>query len=83
MGSLIVLEEIIPLVVLYAPFLLPSTCVLPSQKERIASKRRDKQTLYASTMVEDFQELYKRVLEDKSISINSLLAGSTPLSYTG
>lgn len=30
-----VLEEILPLVVIYAPFLLPSTCKLPAQAKRI------------------------------------------------
>jgi LETM1 and EF-hand domain-containing protein 1, mitochondrial len=35
---LIILEEALPLVALYAPFLLPSTCVLPSQQERIEEK---------------------------------------------
>jgi len=30
-----VLEETLPLIVLYAPFLLPSTCKLPAQAKRI------------------------------------------------
>lgn len=30
-----ILEEILPLVIIYAPFLLPSTCILPSQQRRI------------------------------------------------
>lgn len=32
---IVILEEILPLVILYAPFLLPSTCKLPSQARRI------------------------------------------------
>jgi LETM1 and EF-hand domain-containing protein 1, mitochondrial len=32
---IIILEEILPLVIIYAPFLLPSTCKLPSQARRI------------------------------------------------
>lgn len=35
---LVVLEEILPLIVLYVPGLLPSTCVLPSQSDRIREK---------------------------------------------
>lgn len=35
---LVILEEILPLVVLYVPGLLPSTCILPSQSERIEQK---------------------------------------------
>ena len=42
----IIAEEVIPLVVIYAPFLLPSTCLLPSQKERIDAKKREKQDDY-------------------------------------
>ncbi|KAG8934139.1 hypothetical protein FRC02_010516 [Tulasnella sp. 418] len=38
---LLILEEILPLVVLYMPGLLPSTCILPSQLERIESKAED------------------------------------------
>jgi len=41
--TIVVIEEIIPLIVLYAPGLLPSTCILPSQRDRILSKRREKQ----------------------------------------
>ena len=41
--TIVIIEEIIPLIVLYAPGLLPSTCVLPSQRERILTKRHEKQ----------------------------------------
>jgi len=41
--TIVVVEEIIPLIVLYAPGLLPSTCILPSQRDRILSKRHEKQ----------------------------------------
>lgn len=35
---LLILEEILPLVVIYAPGLLPSTCILPSQLAKIRHK---------------------------------------------
>lgn len=35
LAILIILEEILPLVVIYAPSLLPSTCILPSQLQKI------------------------------------------------
>ncbi|CAO1632383.1 unnamed protein product [Parajaminaea phylloscopi] len=35
LAILIIVEEILPLVVIYAPFLLPSTCILPSQLLKI------------------------------------------------
>ncbi|KAJ7675090.1 hypothetical protein B0H17DRAFT_1081724 [Mycena rosella] len=38
----LILEEIIPLIVLYAPGMLPSTCILPSQRDRIQDKAMDK-----------------------------------------
>ena len=50
----IVLEEIIPLIVLYAPGMLPSTCILHSQRERIDRKRREKQRAFAEAMQEEF-----------------------------
>jgi hypothetical protein len=44
----LVLEEVIPLLVLYAPFMLPSTCVLPSQAARIARARRERQLAFSA-----------------------------------
>ncbi|KAG6908387.1 hypothetical protein DXG01_004816 [Tephrocybe rancida] len=43
----LLLEEIIPLIAIYAPFMLPSTCILPSQRERIETKRADKATAFS------------------------------------
>lgn len=55
----LILEEVIPLIVLYAPGMLPSTCVLTSQRERIDLKRREKQRAYIETMREVFLEVRK------------------------
>jgi LETM1 and EF-hand domain-containing protein 1 len=44
----LVLEEVIPLLVLYAPFMLPTTCILPSQSERITRKSREKQIVFSA-----------------------------------
>ena len=41
--TLVIIEEIIPLIVMYAPGMLPSTCVLPSQRARIDTKRHSRQ----------------------------------------
>ena len=57
---LVTLEELIPLMVLYAPFMLPSTCILPSQRERILSKRRRRIALFAGSMKEDFRKIVER-----------------------
>ena len=44
----LVLEELIPLIAIYAPFMLPSTCILPSQQQRIEAKRAEKAKAYAT-----------------------------------
>lgn len=55
----LILEEVIPLIVLYAPGMLPSTCVLTSQRDRIDAKRREKQRAYSETMRDVFLEVRK------------------------
>ena len=80
----IIAEEVIPLVVIYAPFLLPSTCLLPSQKERIENKRREKQKTYAHSMVSVFQSVHNRALSEPELSVDALLKDrSVPISYLG
>ncbi|KAH9083897.1 hypothetical protein EDB83DRAFT_2332008 [Lactarius deliciosus] len=54
-----ILEEVIPLIVLYAPGMLPSTCILTSQRERIEAKRREKQRAFTETMREVFLDVRK------------------------
>lgn len=41
--TVIIAEEVIPLIVMYVPGMLPSTCVLPSQRARIEAKRHERQ----------------------------------------
>ena len=53
----LVLEEVIPLIVLYAPGMLPSTCILASQRERIEAKRYEKQRAYAIEMRDAFSKV--------------------------
>lgn len=43
----ILLEEVIPLIAIYIPSMLPSTCILPSQRERIDEKRTEKARNFA------------------------------------
>jgi LETM1 and EF-hand domain-containing protein 1, mitochondrial len=56
---ILILEEVIPLIVLYAPGMLPSTCILASQRERINAKRQERQRAYAETM----RDVYSGVLK--------------------
>ena len=44
----LILEEVIPLIAIYAPFMLPSTCILPSQQQRIEAKRAEKAKVFAT-----------------------------------
>jgi len=49
---LLILEEALPLFVLYAPFLLPSTCLLVSQRNRIITTRATKQSSLVSSSLD-------------------------------
>ncbi|KAF9650925.1 hypothetical protein BDM02DRAFT_3185071 [Thelephora ganbajun] len=69
---LVTLEELVPLMVLYAPFMLPSTCILPSQRERILSKQRQSIADYAAAMREDFQKIVERASLQVPSSLRSL-----------
>ncbi|KAI0674838.1 hypothetical protein C8Q78DRAFT_1182760 [Trametes maxima] len=79
---IIIAEEAIPLVVIYTPFLLPSTCLLPSQKERIDAKRREKQLVFAETMKPVFESVHSRALSEPDASLDSLLDRSTLVPYS-
>ncbi|KAM5530923.1 hypothetical protein V8D89_015413 [Ganoderma adspersum] len=80
---IIIAEEAIPLVVIYAPFLLPSTCLLPSQRERIENKRREKQTNSAVAMKSVFRDVYQRTAEQPELSVDKLLDRTAVVSYSG
>jgi LETM1 and EF-hand domain-containing protein 1 len=55
--TLLILEEALPFIVLYAPGLLPSTCLLPSQRQRIEAKRRTKQMAHMASAKAELQRL--------------------------
>ncbi|EKM54042.1 uncharacterized protein PHACADRAFT_196477 [Phanerochaete carnosa HHB-10118-sp] len=80
---ILIAEEAIPLVVVYAPFLLPSTCILPSQKERIDAKKREKKAACASAMADIFEGIRQRALADSSADSASLLGSRTDLVAVG
>ncbi|TBU22845.1 hypothetical protein BD311DRAFT_769649 [Dichomitus squalens] len=79
----LVAEEVIPLVVIYAPFLLPSTCLLPSQKERIDKKKREKQKDFADSMQLVFRDVYKRSVDHPELTVEKLLDRVAAVSYNG
>ncbi|CCM00697.1 uncharacterized protein FIBRA_02736 [Fibroporia radiculosa] len=80
---IIIIEEIIPLVVLYAPFVLPSTCLLPSQKERIDAKRREKQRLRVLASKPLFDRLRARMLASPATPVAALLDQPTLVALNG
>lgn len=68
LSVILIMEEALPLIVIYAPFLLPSTCKLPSQQRRIdsiADQKRAKALLLA-----------RDALSITNTEITSLLDGS-------
>lgn len=64
---IIIAEEAIPFVVMWAPFLLPSTCILPAQRERIAGKKRAQQIATAETLKNVFQDILQRSSNEKDL----------------
>jgi len=85
---ILILEEVIPLIVLYAPGMLPSTCILASQRERINAKRQEKQRAYAETMRDVYSDVLKAgpaalVSSLPSITSGIALCGLLSLSMWG
>jgi len=80
---ILIIEEIIPLVVLYAPFILPSTCLLPSQKERIVTKRREKQKVHAFTYQHLLQQLRERLLANPHVPAKDVLDSAALTAVNG
>ncbi|EJD52705.1 hypothetical protein AURDEDRAFT_142579 [Auricularia subglabra TFB-10046 SS5] len=69
---LLLLEEALPLLVIYVPSLLPSTCVLPSQRHRMDLKRVQKQL----QALEDGRDHLRRSAAESALSIQTLDAKS-------
>lgn len=61
LAILIIVEEVLPLIVIYAPFLLPSTCILPSQLNKIRQTEEIKRSKAIDKLrkASDVKELLK------------------------
>ncbi|KAF8512398.1 hypothetical protein JB92DRAFT_2928308 [Gautieria morchelliformis] len=70
--TIVVLEEALPFVVLYLPGLLPSTCLLPSQHERIEAKRREKQVAHVTIAKLELERLKSQRQHDTFVEGNGL-----------
>ncbi|KAJ7594705.1 hypothetical protein C8J56DRAFT_1023248 [Mycena floridula] len=73
----LLLEEVIPLLALYAPFMLPSTCLLPAQQRRIELKKNAKAISVASLNAATFAQL-RGASSTGLLPIKSLLTGDAP-----
>ncbi|KAL0956080.1 hypothetical protein HGRIS_002249 [Hohenbuehelia grisea] len=81
----LVLEEIIPLIAIYAPFMLPSTCILPSQRARIENAKTTKAIALAAEYRDTLNQLVSRA-RDKATSqhpLASLDVGNGPMLLCG
>lgn len=73
---LMTIEELLPLMVIYTPFLLPSTCILPSQKAKIESQAEAKRQM----ALQKLAELVKPSVSCESEKSASQSEGLTALS---
>ncbi|KAG6820879.1 hypothetical protein H0H93_010223 [Arthromyces matolae] len=79
----LLLEEIIPLIAIYAPFMLPSTCILPSQRERIDAKRADKATAFSLQYRNVFSTLKQAESPEGHISLSALTSSGASVAVCG
>ncbi|KAG9220866.1 hypothetical protein CCMSSC00406_0002534 [Pleurotus cornucopiae] len=68
----LVVEEIVPLIAIYAPFMLPSTCILPSQKERIHSQKETKALSIAAEYQDTLKQLANEAAEASPFSLSRI-----------
>jgi LETM1 and EF-hand domain-containing protein 1 len=79
----LLLEEVIPLIAIYAPFMLPSTCILPSQRERIDSKRSEKAATYSTQYYQIYRNLKKAENPSGFLPLSSLYLDTAPTAVCG
>lgn len=68
----LILEEAIPLIAIYAPFMLPSTCILPSQQQRIEEQRAEKAKAFATQYKYLYSQLKKTENPEGFLPLQSL-----------
>ncbi|KAF8348103.1 hypothetical protein F5887DRAFT_880383 [Amanita rubescens] len=79
----LLLEEVIPLIAIYVPSLLPSTCILPSQRARIEEKKTEKALAFSTIYKPLFAQL--RGLENSTgqLGLESLRQSSASEAICG
>ncbi|KAK7057388.1 Letm1 RBD domain-containing protein [Favolaschia claudopus] len=68
----IILEEVIPLIAIWFPQMLPSTCVLPSQRDRILQGLTDKALAVPTTWGSTLASLTRAAADTGEISLDAL-----------
>ena len=68
----VIMEELIPFIALYAPRMLPSTCILPGQRDRINAKACNNQLLCLTANRHIFEFLLKESESLGFVAIQSL-----------
>jgi len=79
----LLLEEVIPIIAIYAPSLLPSTCILPSQQERIQQKKSQKAFAFAVNYSLLFSQLKSMESPENYLPINTIRILNAPLAISG
>lgn len=79
----LLLEEVIPLIAIYAPFMLPSTCILPSQRARIEGKKADKALAYSIHYKDLFPQLERLQDPPGHLSLKAIRVDDSPLVICG
>ena len=79
----LLLEEVIPLIAIYAPFMLPSTCILPSQRERIESKRSEKAAMFSTRYYQIYHKLKQAENPSGFLLLSSLHLDTAPTAICG
>ena len=74
-----VIEELIPVIILYAPGFLPSTCKLQPQQDRIDNLADDKRYEALSDAQTLLKKLPSSVVESSEMSVHELPAELVPL----
>lgn len=65
-------EELIPFIALYAPRMLPSTCVLPGQRDRIVSRASNQQLTALFSHRDVFEAICKEGKQSGFVPVKNL-----------
>ncbi|XP_006460974.1 hypothetical protein AGABI2DRAFT_192547 [Agaricus bisporus var. bisporus H97] len=79
----LLLEEVIPLIAIYAPSLLPSTCILPSQQERIQEEKIQKALSSRRNHAALLTELRSKESPESYLSIDAIRSQDAPSVFCG